>query len=132
MPVHSSRVGASSVDAHLTFEKFLSPDALPETFRQAVARIDYSSASAKINLALAEPPQFSCVDGNGVGPHHHERVAQVRLHRAQGARADVEQGVDAALRSRRITIGIRVLDPSIVGHVNHQRIVRNTFVVELL
>src|SRR6185503_4119876 len=52
---------ASTVDAHLTFERFLEPTELPEDFRQAVARIDYSSASMKINLALAEPPRFSCL-----------------------------------------------------------------------
>jgi phytoene dehydrogenase-like protein len=62
---------ASSVDAHLTFEKFLTPDELPAYFRDAVARIDYASASAKINLALAEPPRFTCLPTDGVGPHHH-------------------------------------------------------------
>ena len=62
---------ASSVDAHLTFEKFLPPDALPKDFREAVARIDYSSASMKINLALSEPPNFSCLPSQGVAPHHH-------------------------------------------------------------
>lgn len=62
---------ASSVDAHLTFERMLDPNQLPTEFRKAVARIDYSSASAKINLALSEPPRFTCVDGEGVGPHHH-------------------------------------------------------------
>jgi phytoene dehydrogenase-like protein len=69
-----SKVVASSVDAHLTFERFLTPSELPDYFREAVGRIDYSSASAKINLALSEPPQFRClppVGGNGVGPHHH-------------------------------------------------------------
>ncbi|HEX5471410.1 MAG TPA: NAD(P)/FAD-dependent oxidoreductase [Lacipirellulaceae bacterium] len=68
-----AKVVASSVDAHLTFEKLLSPEELPEYFRDAVARIDYSSASAKINLALAEPPRFTCMnDAAGVvGPHHH-------------------------------------------------------------
>lgn len=68
-----AKVVASSVDAHLTFEKFLTPAELPEYFREAVARIDYSSASAKINLALAEPPRFTCMnDGPGVvSPHHH-------------------------------------------------------------
>lgn len=66
-----ARTIASSVDAHLTFEKFLAPDVLPEYFREAVARIDYSSASAKVNLALAEPPRFTCLPGDGVGPHHH-------------------------------------------------------------
>jgi phytoene dehydrogenase-like protein len=67
----ASRVVASSVDAHLTFEKMLDPQVLPAEFKEAVARIDYSSASAKINLALSEPPKFTCVPGDGVGPHHH-------------------------------------------------------------
>jgi phytoene dehydrogenase-like protein len=66
-----ARVVASSVDAHLTFEKLLDPAVLPDDFRKAVARIDYASASAKINLALAEPPQFTCAAGAGVMPHHH-------------------------------------------------------------
>jgi phytoene dehydrogenase-like protein len=61
---------ASSVDAHLTFEKLLTPGELPEYFREAVARIDYSSASAKINLALGEPPRFTCMPTDGVGPQH--------------------------------------------------------------
>jgi phytoene dehydrogenase-like protein len=65
-----ARTIASSVDAHVTFEKLLHPSTLPEDFRNAVARIDYSSASAKINLALAEPPQFTAAPGAGVMPHH--------------------------------------------------------------
>jgi phytoene dehydrogenase-like protein len=36
-----------------------------------VARIDYASASAKINLALAEPPCFTCAPSDGIAPHHH-------------------------------------------------------------
>ncbi|MCA9186625.1 MAG: NAD(P)/FAD-dependent oxidoreductase [Pirellulaceae bacterium] len=67
----SAPIVASSVDAHLTFERFLAADHLPETFRKAVARIDYSSASAKINLALSEPPDFSCLPSNGIVAHHH-------------------------------------------------------------
>jgi phytoene dehydrogenase-like protein len=62
---------ASSVDCRLTFQKFLSAGDLPEAFLRAVERIDYSSASAKINLALAEPPQFSCAPATGIAPHHH-------------------------------------------------------------
>lgn len=67
----SARCVASSVDAHLTFEKLLSPEVLPEEFREAVAKIDYSSASAKVNVALGEPPQFTCLPSTGVAPHHH-------------------------------------------------------------
>ncbi len=62
---------ASSVDAHLTFEKFLDASDLPENFRAAIGRIDYSSASAKINLALSEPPNFTCNPSTGVAAHHH-------------------------------------------------------------
>jgi phytoene dehydrogenase-like protein len=65
-----ARTIASSVDAHVTFERLLDSSILPEEFRNAVARIDYSSASAKINLALAEPPQFTALSGSGVMPHH--------------------------------------------------------------
>ncbi len=64
-------VVASSIDAHWTFERLLAAEDLPEPFRQAVARIDYSSASAKINLALAEPPQFTCAPATGIAAHHH-------------------------------------------------------------
>jgi len=67
----SARVVASSVDAHLTFERMLPPEVLPAQFRAAVARIDYSSASAKINLALAEPPNFLALPSQGVAAHHH-------------------------------------------------------------
>jgi phytoene dehydrogenase-like protein len=66
-----AKVVASSVDAHLTFEQFLTPEELPAYFREAVGRIDYASASAKINLALGEPPRFTCLPGEGVGPQHH-------------------------------------------------------------
>lgn len=64
-------VVASGVDPHWTFERFLQADDLPQEFRAAVKRIDYASASAKINLALAEPPRFTCLPGDGVGPQHH-------------------------------------------------------------
>ncbi len=62
---------ASNADPHVTFEKLLEADSLPDSFRQAVARIDYSSASLKINLAVSELPDFTCLPGNAeVGPQH--------------------------------------------------------------
>jgi phytoene dehydrogenase-like protein len=75
-----AKIVASSVDAHLTFEKFLTPQELPEYFREAVARIDYSSASAKINLALAEPPRFTCMPESGVGAHHDGQHLNGTMH----------------------------------------------------
>jgi phytoene dehydrogenase-like protein len=67
-------VVASSVDAHWTFQRFIDPQHLPPDFLEAVRRIDYSSASAKINLALGEPPQFRCWPQPGVGPHLHGTI----------------------------------------------------------
>mgnify|MGYP001827193882 CR=1 FL=1 len=66
-----ARVVASSVDAHLTFERMLGPHDLPDYFREAVGKIDYASASAKVNLALSEPPNFTALPSEGVAAHHH-------------------------------------------------------------
>lgn len=67
---YEAKVVASSVDANLTFRKFLSPDQLPAEFLRAISNLDYASASAKINLALAEPPQFTAYPGQGLSPIH--------------------------------------------------------------
>ena len=63
---------ASNATAHVTFEKLLRAETLPGAFRVAVKRIDYASAAVKINLAVCELPQFSCMpDRRGeVGPEH--------------------------------------------------------------
>mgnify|MGYP002622110944 CR=1 FL=1 len=67
----SSRIVASCVDARTTFGQFLRESDLPEAFVRAVKRIDYSSASLKINLALSELPDFECRPGKSEpGPHH--------------------------------------------------------------
>src|ERR1700730_6881549 len=47
---------ASNVDCQLTFERFLDPSILPPEFLAEIRRIDYSSASAKINVALSALP----------------------------------------------------------------------------
>jgi phytoene dehydrogenase-like protein len=66
-----ARAVASNADARVTFEKLLEARHLPDKFREAVARIDYSSASLKINLALSELPDFTCRPGRAEpGPQH--------------------------------------------------------------
>lgn len=71
---YGGSIVASTVDANLTFNRFLSPEELPSEFRAAVSRIDYSSATAKINLALGEPPNFSCLPSKGLGPQHNGTI----------------------------------------------------------
>jgi phytoene dehydrogenase-like protein len=67
---HAKRV-ASCADANVTFLKLTDANELPPDFLAAVKRIDYSSATVKINVALSEPPQFTALPGTGVGPQHH-------------------------------------------------------------
>lgn len=66
-----AKVIASCADANVTFLRLLSPKDLPESFTSEVKKIDYSSATVKINVYLSEPPQFKCLPGSGVGPQHH-------------------------------------------------------------
>jgi phytoene dehydrogenase-like protein len=65
---------ASSVDCRLTFERFLNPALLPPDFLAELRRIDYRSASAKINVALAELPNFTACPGTAPGPQHRGTV----------------------------------------------------------
>ncbi len=69
-----ARQVASCVDMHLTFEKFLDPQTLPEAFRSAVSRIAYDSASVKINVAIDRLPSFTAMPGHEAGPQHHGTV----------------------------------------------------------
>lgn len=64
---------ASGIDAHQTFRRLMpnGKNELPQAFQAAVDRIDYSSASMKINLALSELPNFTCLpSGTEAGPQH--------------------------------------------------------------
>ena len=67
---YEAKVVASSVDCNLTFNKFVDRNHLPVEFHDAINRIDYSSASAKINIAVGEAPNFTCLPGTEVGPQH--------------------------------------------------------------
>jgi phytoene dehydrogenase-like protein len=63
-------VVASNADANVTFRKLVEPHALPADFLAAVDRIGYESASLKINVALAELPDFRALPGREPGPQH--------------------------------------------------------------
>jgi len=63
-------VVASNADARVTFTRLLDPRSLPAEFVAAVGRINYESASLKINVALAELPSFRALPGSEPGPQH--------------------------------------------------------------
>ncbi|HYS23914.1 MAG TPA: NAD(P)/FAD-dependent oxidoreductase [Candidatus Eisenbacteria bacterium] len=60
-----ANVVSSSVDPHLTFEKFLEPSELPPDFLEGVRRYKFRGSSGKVNLALDAIPNFKCLPGPG-------------------------------------------------------------------
>jgi len=61
----SASVVSSSVDPHLTFEKFLAPSELPSDFLESVRRYKFRGSSGKVNLALDALPDFKSLPGQG-------------------------------------------------------------------
>jgi phytoene dehydrogenase-like protein len=61
----SATVVSSSVDPHLTFEKFMEPNDLPADFLESVRRYKYRGSSGKVNLALDGLPDFKAMPGPG-------------------------------------------------------------------
>jgi phytoene dehydrogenase-like protein len=98
---------ASSIDARQTFLHLIADEVLPDAFREAVERIDYASASAKINLALGEPPRFTSVPNgpDGIGPHHRGTIhISPSLDYLEAAYADAVCGRPSARPILEITI----------------------------
>jgi phytoene dehydrogenase-like protein len=61
------KIVASSADLHRTFLKLVDPAYLEPKFLWHVRNFRMNGASAKINLALSELPDFTCLPGDG--PH---------------------------------------------------------------
>lgn len=61
----SANVISSSVDPHLTFEKFLEPSELPADFLEGVRRYKFRGSSGKVNIALDALPDFTAIPGEG-------------------------------------------------------------------
>jgi phytoene dehydrogenase-like protein len=62
-----ANVVSSSVDPHLTFEKFIDAKELPSDFLDSVRRYKFRGSSGKVNIALDSLPNFKALPGTG--PH---------------------------------------------------------------
>ncbi|MFN2398856.1 MAG: phytoene desaturase family protein [Gemmatimonadaceae bacterium] len=62
-----AKIVTSSLDPRRTFLQMVSPTDLPEDFVHAIKRFKFRGSSGKVNLALSELPDFTCMPG--VGPH---------------------------------------------------------------
>ena len=80
-----ARKVVSSVDANVTFLKLMDAKELPAEFADSIRHIDYASASCKINVALSELPDFTCLPRQHAGPaapRHDPPLPDPGLHRA--------------------------------------------------
>ncbi len=62
-----ARTVVSSLDPQQTFLKLVGAEQLPDDFTTDIRRFKFRGSSGKVNLALAELPNFTCMPG--VGPH---------------------------------------------------------------
>jgi phytoene dehydrogenase-like protein len=60
-----ANVVSSSVDPHLTFEKFIDAKELPSDFLESVRRYKFRGSSGKVNIALSGLPNFKALPGDG-------------------------------------------------------------------
>jgi phytoene dehydrogenase-like protein len=118
-------VVASSIDANQTFVRLLDAGDLPAEFRAAVLNIDYASASLKINVALAELPDFTSVPGKSAAPHHRGTIhIGETLDTMERAFDDAKYGQPSTEPILEITIPSAV-DPTVAPPAQH---VMNLFV----
>ncbi|MBM4442967.1 MAG: NAD(P)/FAD-dependent oxidoreductase [Candidatus Rokubacteria bacterium] len=110
---------ASNADARVTYLGLLDRRELPADLVEAVERISYDSASLKINVALAELPDFTAVPGVRAAPHHRGTIHicpdQDYIERAYD---DAKYGRTSAAPVLECTIP-SVVDPSVAPPGQH-------------
>ena len=88
---------ASNADANVTFLKLLDAEATcRRSSSPAIKRIDYASATLKINVALTELPNFTRAARRRrrpAAPRHHAHLPRPGLHRARLRRRQVRPAV---------------------------------------
>jgi phytoene dehydrogenase-like protein len=62
-----AKIVVSNADPRRTFMQLVGPQSLPDEFVESIKRFRFRGSSAKVNLALGELPNFTCLPG--VGPH---------------------------------------------------------------
>jgi phytoene dehydrogenase-like protein len=74
----AARVVVSGIDPRRTFLQLLEPHDLPPGFAEAIGRFKFRGSSGKVNLALGELPNFTCLAGNGGASAPPLRAAALR------------------------------------------------------
>ena len=61
---------ASNLNPSLLFQSLVAPADLPAEFRTRIARYRNGSGTFRMNVALSELPDFTCLPGKAVAEHH--------------------------------------------------------------
>jgi phytoene dehydrogenase-like protein len=112
---YSADFVASSVDCNITFKKLLSPELVPEDFMEVIDRIDYTSASAKLNIALNKLPSFI---GGSESRYRGTIHISPSIYYINEAFADFEGGVRSNRPVLELTIP-SVVDPTVAPEGKH-------------
>ncbi len=65
-----ARAVVSNVNPKLLYQRLIERSVLPDEFAHAIAAYRCGSGTLRINVALSEPPDFSCLPGTNAQPHH--------------------------------------------------------------
>ena len=68
--VLTARAVASNINPKLLYQRLLEPADLPAEFVEAIGRYQCGSGSFRLNVALAELPDFVAAPGTDAQPHH--------------------------------------------------------------
>jgi phytoene dehydrogenase-like protein len=110
---------ASNADLRVTFLTLLDPADLAPEFVAAVRAVDYASASLKINVALSELPDFTCLPGATPGPQHRGTIhVAPTLDYIERAYDDAKYGRPSASPVLECTIP-SVVDPTVAPPGQH-------------
>jgi phytoene dehydrogenase-like protein len=113
---------ASNADANVTFLKLMSSNELPGDFVETVRNIDYTSPSLKINVALSEVPNFTCLPcqpAGSAGPQHRGTIhISPTLDYIEQAYDDAKYGRPSASPVLECTLP-SVVDPSVAPPGRH-------------
>lgn len=60
----------SNLNPKLLYSKLLSPAVLPQEFRERISQWRCGSGTFRMNVALAELPDFTCLPGRALADHH--------------------------------------------------------------
>jgi phytoene dehydrogenase-like protein len=68
--VFRARAVVANVNPKLLYLKLMDPAVLPQAFRERIERYRCASGTFRMNVALAELPDFKCLPGKTRAPHH--------------------------------------------------------------